>query len=206
MPPPGCGLASSGWCSRPGASLRPRPGWLDRARSSSAEISEVLVSSLAGEKGEVYLECTTERVRRAQLGRPRPSARPLPGNFAPVVWSARGFKGRAGRSAAHSASPFAPIGPRCGRAPPFAWHLSGRHGTYRARTYREFATSLVGVNYSCAAATIRTVHPPPPLPRRRGGRGLWKTRSVFQGVWEGAGGRGCGEPAAFHTPADRRPG
>jgi len=34
--------------------------------------------------------------------------------------------------------------------------------------------------------------------------GLWKTRSVFQGVWEGAGGR-VGA-AAFHTPADRRPG
>src|SRR5215203_3206649 len=33
---------------------------------------------------------------------------------------------------------------------------------------------------------------------------LWKTRSVFQGVWEGAGGR-VGA-AAFHTPSDRRPG
>ena len=29
--------------------------------------------------------------------------------------------------------------------------------------------------------------------------GLWETRSVFQGVWEGAGWRGGG--AAFHTPA-----
>ena len=37
-----------------------------------------------------------------------------------------------------------------------------------------------------------------------GAGGLWETRSVFQGVWEGAG-RGAGA-AAFHTPADRRPG
>jgi hypothetical protein len=33
---------------------------------------------------------------------------------------------------------------------------------------------------------------PPLLPRRREGGWLWKTRSVFQGVWEGAGGRGGG--------------
>jgi RadC-like JAB domain len=43
----------------------------------------------------------------------------------------------------------------------------------------------------------------PPFRRRRGRR-LWKTRSVFQGLWEGAGGR-MGE-AAFHNPAGRRPG
>jgi ATP-dependent DNA helicase RecG len=34
--------------------------------------------------------------------------------------------------------------------------------------------------------------------------GLWETRSVFQGVWEGAGGREGA--AAFHTPAGHRPG
>ena len=34
--------------------------------------------------------------------------------------------------------------------------------------------------------------------------GLWETRSVFQGVWEGAG--GWAEVAAFHTLADLRSG
>jgi len=34
--------------------------------------------------------------------------------------------------------------------------------------------------------------------------GLWETRSVFQGVWEGAG--GWVGVAAFHTAADLRPG
>ena len=38
-----------------------------------------------------------------------------------------------------------------------------------------------------------------------GAGGLWETRSVFQGVWEGAGAGGRGT-AAFHTPADRRLG
>jgi hypothetical protein len=37
-----------------------------------------------------------------------------------------------------------------------------------------------------------------------GAGGLWETRSVFQGVWEGAG-WGVGA-AAFHTPAALRPG
>jgi hypothetical protein len=65
------------------------------------------------------------------------------------------------------------------------------NGTFRD-TIPAPASWVSGVNYSCASATIKTVHPPFSREPAAVAGGLWETRSVFQGVWEGAGRRGGG--------------
>jgi hypothetical protein len=62
---------------------------------------------------------------------------------------------------------------------------------------------ILDVNYFCAAATIRTVHPPL-CPSSSGPAGCGKRAAFSKGCGRVPGGR-VGV-AAFHTPADRRPG
>ena len=69
---------------------------------------------------------------------------------------------------------------------------------------RELFSGLVlDVNYSCAAATIRTVHSPL-CPSSSWPAGCGKREAFSKGCGRVPGGR-VGV-AAFHTPADRRPG
>jgi hypothetical protein len=71
-------------------------------------------------------------------------------------------------------------------------------------TGQGWSLGLAGVNYSCAAATIKTVHPPFSPARRRGRWAVGNAQRFPRGVGGcRVGGVGV---AAFHAPAGRRPG
>ena len=70
--------------------------------------------------------------------------------------------------------------------------------------WRTIAARLPGVNYFCAAATIRPVHPPLSSISSSWPVGCGKRAAFSKGCGRVPGGRAGA--AAFHTPADRRPG